>query len=73
MATSPDGSPTHIHRALDHLTAATIELQQLRRRLGNGHELSPPEIDKTLGSLEDRLRGMREILTALRDQTQHDS
>jgi regulator of replication initiation timing len=71
MATSPDGSPTHVHRALDHLTAATIELQQLRRRLGNGHEMSAPEIDKTLSSLEDRLREMREILTTLRDQAQH--
>lgn len=71
MSTGPDdGSPTHVHRALDHLTAATIELQQLRRRLGNRHDVGPDEIDAMLGSIEDRLRTMGELLTELRDQTQ---
>jgi hypothetical protein len=66
MTAPHDGSPTPIHRALDSLTAAIIELQQLRRRLAGEQPPEGTEIDQSLESLEERLHELAATLTALR-------
>lgn len=66
MTAPHDEAPTPIHRALDSLTAAILELQQLRRRMAGGQPPQDEEIDQALGSLEDRLHELASILTVLR-------
>ena len=66
MTASHDGSPTPIHRALDSLTAAILELQQLRRRMAGDLPPDGAEIDQSLESLEERLHELAATLTALR-------
>ena len=66
MSAPHDGSPTPIHRALDSLTAAILELQQLRRRMAGEQPPEGAEIDQSLQSLEERLHELAATLTALR-------
>ena len=66
MTVAHDGSPTPLHRALDSLTAAILELQQLRRRMTADHPPDDAEFDQSLGSVEERLHELAATLTALR-------
>ena len=66
MTAPHDGAPTPIHRALDSLTAAILELQQLRRRMAGDQPPEGAEIDQSLESLEERLHELAATLTALR-------
>ena len=71
MTASPDGSPTPNHRALDSLTAAILELQQLRRRMAGDLPPDGAETDQSLESLEERLHELAATLTALRADAAH--
>jgi hypothetical protein len=64
------GSPAPIHHALDKLTAAIIELQQLQRRLSQGEPPSSALVSDSLTVIEERLHDLSGMLTALRDQSQ---
>lgn len=66
-AAHDDGSPTPVHRALDSLTAAIIELQQLQRRMSGEQPPNLEDVEQSLGSLEERLRELGASLTGLRD------
>jgi hypothetical protein len=70
MTTIRDGSANQIYHALDNLTAAIIELQQLQRRLGGAQPPNMPDIGQSLRSIEEHLRDLSVSLTGLRDQEQ---
>jgi hypothetical protein len=73
MSDAQDGSPTPVYRAVDSLTAAIIELQQLRRRMNGEQPPSVPEIDHSLDSLEARLHELAATVAGIRDDVQHET
>jgi hypothetical protein len=46
----------------------TIQVQQLRRRLGVASDDGPEAIEQALESIEGELHGLSAILTAIRDE-----
>ena len=73
MSDAQDGSPTPVYRAVDSLTAAIIELQQLRRRMAGEQPPSVPEIDHSLDSLEERLHELAATVAGIRDDVQNET
>jgi len=72
MSAAQEGSPTPVYPAVDSLTAAIIELQQLRRRMAGDQPLHVAEIDQSLDSLEERLHELATTLTGIRDDAQNE-
>lgn len=62
-------SPAPLHRAIDALTAATLDLQLLGRQLEQGGEIRREHLD-AVAKVDDRLRELSELLGALRTAEQ---
>jgi hypothetical protein len=62
-------SPAPIHQALDRVTVLTIQVQQLRRRLGHAEDVEATSLEQSLEAIEGELRDLSAVLAGIRDQT----
>lgn len=67
IAARPTYEALLIHRAIDCVTAVTIECQSLRRHLQPG-ALTSPEVMERIDAVEERIAEIAEILIAIRDE-----
>jgi hypothetical protein len=62
--------PGPIHRAIDALTVALLDVQGLRRSVAHGHPIAPDELLAHLDSIELQLHDLGTHPTALRPEPQ---